>query len=128
MMAQFKSLIINAETRKAAQAIDPNLVAKRPEIARKQLREILTKKAQDEVATLLSDLGIDEKASTLYPKFSRHLVGIQSTMPNDGILVRFINAKLVKKFGKVTERDTNALSRSIEHVEVIMAELRGMLK
>ena len=127
-LAQFKSLIINAETRKAAQTIDPNLVAKRPEIARKQLREILTKKAQDEVATLLSDLGIDDKASTLYPKFSRHLVGIQSTMPNDGILVRFINAKLVKKFGKVAERDTNALSRSIEHVEVIMAELRGMLK
>lgn len=127
-LAQFKSLIINAETRKAAQTIDPNLVAKRPEIARKQLREILTKKAQDEVATLLSDLGIDEKASTLYPKFSRHLVGIQSSMPNDGILVRFINAKLVKKFGKVVERDTNALSRSIEHVEVIMAELRGMLK
>lgn len=127
-LAQFKSLIINAETRKAAQTIDPNLVAKRPEIARKQLREILTKKAQDEVATLLSDIGIDEKASTLYPKFSRHLVGIQSTMPNDGILVRFINAKLVKKFGKVSERDTNALSRSIEHVEAIMAELRGMLK
>lgn len=127
-LAQFKSLIINAETRKAAQAIDPNLVAKRPEIARRQMREILTKKAQDEVATLLSDLGIDAKASTLYPKFSRHLVGIQSTMPNDGILVRFINAKLVKKFGKVAERDTNALSRSIEHVEVVMAELRGMLK
>jgi len=127
-LAQFKSLIINAETRKAAQTIDPNLVAKRPEIARRQMREILTKKAQDEVATLLSDLGIDAKASTLYPKFSRHLVGIQSTMPNDGILVKFINAKLVKKFGKVAERDTNALSRSIEHVEVIMAELRGMLK
>lgn len=127
-LAQFKSLIINAETRKAAQTIDPNLVAKRPEIARKQLREILTKKAQDEVATLLSDLGIDDKASTLYPKFSRHLVGIQSTMPNDGILVRFINAKLVKKFGKVAERDSNALSRSIEHVEAIMVELRGMLK
>lgn len=127
-LAQFKSLIINAETRKAAQTIDPNLVAKRPEIARRQMREILTKKAQDEVATLLSDLGIDAKASTLYPKFGRHLVGIQSTMPNDGILVRFINAKLVKKFGKVAERDTNALSRSIEHVEVVMAELRGMLK
>ncbi|RMT66857.1 hypothetical protein ALP29_00106 [Pseudomonas syringae pv. avii] len=75
-LAQFKNLIINAETRKAAQTIDPNLVAKRPEIARKQLREILIKKAQDNVATLLSDLKIDEKASTLYPKFRNHLVGI----------------------------------------------------
>lgn len=127
-LAQFKNLFINAETKKAAQTIDPNLVAKRPEIARKQLREILTKKAQDEVATLLSDLNIDEKASTLYPKFRNHLTVAKPTMPNDGILVSFINAKLVKKFGKVAERDNSSLSKSIEHVEVIMAELRGMLK
>ena len=40
----------------------------------------------------------------------------------------FSGDKLVKKFGKVAERDTNALSRSIEHIEVIMIELKGMLK
>lgn len=56
-LARLKSILIEAETKKAAQLIDPNLVAKRPEIARKQLRDILTKKAQDGVATLLSDLG-----------------------------------------------------------------------
>ncbi|WP_295483161.1 DEAD/DEAH box helicase family protein [uncultured Pseudomonas sp.] len=128
MLAQFKSLFIKAETKKAAQIIDPTLMEKRPEIARRALREILTKKAQDEAATLLSDLGIEEKASTLYPKFRNHLVGIQPNTPNDGILVRFINAKLAKKFGKVTERDTSMLSKSIAHVEVVMAELRGILK
>lgn len=128
VVAQLKNVFINAETKKAAQAIDPNLVAKRPEIARRQLREILTKKAQDEVATLLSDIGIDEKVSTLYPKFKNHLLMAKSTMPNDGILVSFINAKLAKKFGKVADRDNSSLSKSIEHVEVIMAELRGMLK
>ena len=127
-LAQFKNIIINAETKKAAQTIDPNLVAKRPEIARKQLREILIKKAQDEAATLLSDLKIDEKASTLYPKFRNHLVGIQPTMANDGILIRFINAKLAKKFGKVADRDNSSLSKSIKHVDEVMAELRGMLK
>ncbi|EXF46595.1 MULTISPECIES: DEAD/DEAH box helicase [Pseudomonadaceae] len=128
VLAQLKNVFINAETKKAAQTIDPNLVAKRPEIARKQLREILTKKAQDEVATLLSDLNIDEKASTLYPKFRNHLAVAKPNMPNDGILVSFINAKLLKKFGKVAERDNSSLSKSIEHVEVIVAELRGMLK
>lgn len=128
MLAQFKSLFIKAETKKAAQIIDPTLMEKRPEIARKALREILTKKAQDEAATLLSDLEIEEKAFTLYPKFRNHLVGIQPNTPNDGILVRFINAKLAKKFGKVTERDTSMLSKSIAHVEVVMAELRGILK
>jgi superfamily II DNA or RNA helicase len=128
VLAQLKNVFISAETKKAAQIIDPNLVAKRPEIARRQLREILTKKAQDEVATLLSDLGIDEKASTLYPKFRNHLPVAKVNMPNDGILVSFINAKLAKKFGKVAERDNSSLSKSIEHVEVIMVELRGMLK
>lgn len=128
VLAQLKNVFINAETKKAAQAIDPNLVAKRPEIARKQLRDILTKKAQDEVATFLSDMKIDEKASTLYPKFKNHLAMAKPTMPNDGILVSFINAKLAKKFGRVADRDNSSLSKSIEHVEVIMAELRGMLK
>jgi len=128
VQAQLKNVFINAETKKAAEAIDPNLVAKRPEIARKQLREILTKKAQDAVATLLSDMNIDEKTSTLYLKFKNHLPVAKPTMPNDGILVSFINAKLAKKFGKVADRDNSSLSKSIEHVEVIVAELRGLLK
>ena len=127
-LAKLKSVLIGAETKKAAQAIDPNLVAKRPEIARKQLRAILTKKAQDEVATLLSDLDIDEKASTLYRIFSAHLPMINANTPNDGILVSFINTKLAKKFGRVADRDNGSLSKSIEHVAVIMAELRAMLK
>lgn len=127
-LAKLKSVLIGAETKKAAQAIDPSLVAKRPEIARKQLRAILTKKAQDEVATLLSDLAIDEKASTLYRIFSNHLPMINTNTPNDGILVSFINTKLAKKFGKVADRDNGSLSRSIEHVAVIITELRAMLK
>lgn len=127
-LARLKSFFLDAETRIAAQAIDPNLVAKRPEIARKQLRGILTKKAQDEVATLLSDLQIEEKASTLYPIFKNHLPVAKPNMPNDGILVSFINAKLAKKFGKVADRDNSSLTKSIEYVVVIMGELRSMLK
>ncbi|HBO4400946.1 TPA: helicase, partial [Pseudomonas aeruginosa] len=127
-LARLKSVLVEAETKRAAEIIDPNLVAKRPEIARKQLREILTKKAQDEVATLLSDLGIPEKSSTLYRKFAQILPMIQSNTPNDGILVSFINTKLAKKFGRVADRDTGSLTKSIEHVAVIMVELRGMLR
>lgn len=128
VLAQLKNVFLNAETKKAAQIIDPNLVEKRPEIARKQLREILTKKAQDEVATLLSDRKIDEKSSTLYPIFKNHVPMAKPTMPNDGILVNFINAKLAKKFGRVADRDNGSLTRSIEHVEVIIEELRRILK
>ncbi|MEO4013814.1 DEAD/DEAH box helicase [Pseudomonas rossensis] len=128
VLAQLKNVFINAEMKKAAQVIDPNLIEKRPEIARKQLREILTKKAQDEIATLLSDLEIDEKSSTLYRIFAPHLPMAKPNMPNDGILVSFINTKLAKKFGKVAERDNGSLSESIKHVEVVMDELRRMLK
>lgn len=128
VLAQLKNVFLNAETKKAAQIIDPNLVEKRPEIARKQLREILTKKAQDEVATLLSDLQIAEKASTLYPIFKNHLPMVKPSTPNDGILVSFINTKLAKKFGRVADRDNGLLTRSIEDVEVIIDELRRMLK
>jgi superfamily II DNA or RNA helicase len=128
VLAQLKNVFLSAETKKAAQIIDPNLVEKRPEIARKQLREILTKKAQDEVATLLSDLRIEEKASTLYPIFKNHVQAAKPNMPNDGILVSFINAKLAKKFGRVADRDNGSLTKSIEHVEVIIDELRRILK
>ncbi|WP_046487088.1 DEAD/DEAH box helicase [Pseudomonas veronii] len=128
VLAQLTNVIRNAEMKKAAQVIDPTLMEKRPEIARKQLREILTKKAQDEVATLLSDLGIDEKSSTLYRKFAAHVPMAKPNTPNDGILVSFINTKLAKKYGKVAERDNSSLSESIAHVEVVIAELRKMLR
>lgn len=128
VLAQLTNVIRNAEMKKAAQVIDPNLMEKRPEIARKQLREILTKKAQDEVATLLSDLGIDEKGSTLYRKFATHVPMAKPSTPNDGILVSFINTKLAKKYGKVAERDNTSLSESIAHVEVVIAELRKILR
>lgn len=49
-------------------------------------------------------------------------------MANDGILVGFIYTKLVKKYGKVAERDNRSLSESIGHVEVVIAELRKMLR
>ncbi len=49
-------------------------------------------------------------------------------MPNDGILVSFIYTKLVKKFGRVADRDNSSLTKSIEYVVVIIDELRRMLK
>ncbi|MDT3721528.1 DEAD/DEAH box helicase family protein [Pseudomonas oryzihabitans] len=124
-----KNAIIGAETKKAAeQIIDPNLIAKRPEKARRQLRDILTKKAQDEIANFLSDKGLDEKSSTLYRTFAPHLPMIKTDTPNDGILMIFMNTKLAKKFGKVTERDNNTLLKSVDHIQVVMSELRAMIR
>lgn len=77
---------------------------------------------------MLSDLQIEEKASTLYPIFKNHLPMAKPNMPNDGILVSFIYTKLVKKFGRVADRDNSSLTKSIEYVVVIIDELRRMLK
>lgn len=123
-----KSRLIEKETSKAASDIDPNLIEKRPDMARKKMREILTKKAQDEVASLLSDLQIEDKATDLAASFSNLIPYLQEDMPNDGTLVRYINTKLHKRFGSVSARDNKTLLQSINAIPSIVNELRKMLE
>lgn len=122
-----KSKLIEKETNKISSEIDPALIEKRPDLARKKLRELLTKKAQDEAASLLSDLGIEEKSYELAPRFMSIIPYLNSDTPNDGVLVRFIYTKLAKKFGKVNDRDNKTLLNSINQVPLLMEELRKML-
>lgn len=126
-LEDLKAKFIARETRKAAKDIDPNLIAKRPDQARRKMREILTKKAQDEVASLLSDLNIDGKDTKLASRFMRFIPGLQAKSPNDGTLVRYVNAKLYNKFGPVKDRNNKTLLRSIEMIPIIIGELRKML-
>lgn len=119
--------IEQAAEQKANKEIDEVLVSKRPAKARKELRKILTSKAQNLAADLLSDLGIDAKSNNLYNKFNR-LLRITRETPNDGIIVIYINSKLYNKFGSVDSRDNATLQRSIGEIDSIIVELRGMLK
>lgn len=119
--------IEQAAEQKANKEIDEVLVSKRPAKARKELRKILTSKAQNLAADLLSDLGIDAKSNNLYNKFNR-LLRITRETPNDGIIVIYINSKLCNKFGSVDSRDNATLQRSIGEIDSIIVELRGMLK
>ena len=123
-----KSTLIKNETSKAAREIDPNLIEKRPDLARKKLRELLTKNAQDSVADLLSDLRLDEKSAELAPSFMGVLPYLKATDPNDGVLVRYINSKLQKRFGSVNQRDNKGLSQSIDAIPEIIEELRKMIQ
>lgn len=123
-----KATLIEQETRKtASEYIDPEIIEKRPAIARKNLREILTKRIQEDVANLLFDLHIDEKSSSLHGTFSRHLTGLQTNAANDGIVVRYIGTKLYKRFGPVAERDNATLIESINAVEELLEEVKRML-
>lgn len=123
-----KNAFTKNETKKHSQDIDPNLVEKRPDLARKQMRKLLTKRSQDEVANLLSDLGIDEKETNLAPIFKKWIPYLPDDSANDGTLVRYIYGKLVKKFGQVKDRDNKMLLQSIDFIPGIITELRRMLE
>ncbi|OPC91219.1 hypothetical protein, partial [Pasteurella multocida] len=116
-----------AAEKKINQEVDEILVHKRPAQARRKLREILTSKAQNSAADLLSDLNIDAKGKTLYYKFNRLLSRITPDTINDGVIVMYINSKLCSKFGSVDSRDNDTLQKSIKEIDSIMIELRRML-
>ncbi|MCS6237111.1 DEAD/DEAH box helicase family protein [Shewanella baltica] len=123
-----KEQLIQKETHKVAKHdIDPNLIAKRPHVARQQMRDILKKKSQDEAANLLTDYNLSEKGIELAPKFVGRIRNIQASTANDAVLVMFINAKLFAKHGAVADRDNSSLMQSIKDIDVIIAELRRML-
>ncbi|EJG0549476.1 DEAD/DEAH box helicase family protein [Vibrio parahaemolyticus] len=123
-----KKTLTESETNKiSSKEIDPALLEKRPDIARKQARELLTKKIQDEAASLLADLGYDEKSFELAPSFKVTIPFLKMETPNDGVLVIYVNTKLSKKFGPVKSRDNKALLQSLDYVPTLMDELRKML-
>ncbi|EKF9514805.1 DEAD/DEAH box helicase family protein [Vibrio cholerae] len=123
-----KNQLIEKEINKISDAeVDPALIEKRPDIARKQMRALLTKKIQDEVANVLSDCGFDEKSFELAPSFVNIIPNIKLDTPNDGLLVRYVNLKLASKFGPVNGRDNEALLQSLDLVPKLMDELRKML-
>jgi len=122
-----KEQFIKKETKKISGEIDPNLIEKRPDLARKKMRAILTKKAQDEVASLLSDLSIEDKATNLALKFAKILPYIKPNTPNDGTLMTFVNSKLHSKYGPVNQRENDILLLSIKWIPNIIDELRSML-
>lgn len=127
-IAVIKNKLIETETTKISDAeIDPALIEKRPDIARKKIRKLLTKKIQDEVANVLSDCNLGEKSFELAPKFKGIIPYLKLDTPNDGLLVRYVNLKLANKFGPVNSRDNKALLQSLDLVPLLMDELRKML-
>lgn len=112
---------------KEKQGIDRLLIDKRPEMARKAIREILFTNANDAAQVLLQEKNIDPKACSLYNKFRYLVHGLTAQTYNDGILVRYINLKVYNRFGKVDKRDNETLLRSQKYMGEIINELRRML-
>lgn len=127
VMANLRTLLAEQETRKAAGDIDPELVERRPALARKKMREMLTRKMQNEVSNLLIDNDIGEKECSLYPQFFRFLPNLKTTDANDAIIARYINIKLFNAFGPVAQRDNKALLQSIDAIAGVIEEVKRML-
>jgi len=127
-LIDIREKLTRRETKKLSQDIDPTLLEKRPDLARIQMRKILTQKSQDAVTNLLTDLGISEKDCNLAPVFSRWVRYLKEDTPNDGTLVMYINLKLLSKFGPVKDRDNKSLLLSIDHISAIIEEIRRMLQ
>lgn len=123
-----KNSLAEQETRKAAGDIDPELIEKRPALARKKMREMSTRKIQEEISNLLIDNNIGEKESTLYSLFNRYVPNLKTGDPNDGILVRFVNTKLAKAYGPVAQRDNKTLLQSIDAIAEIIEEVKRMIQ
>ena len=124
-----KEALTKKETNKAtSELIDPILLEKRPDQARKKLRELLTQKAQNEASSLLADTAKAEQDTELSIFFSSHVRNvIANKTSNAATLVMFINDKLYRKFGPVSKRENNVLLTSIDHIPKIIEEVRKLI-
>ncbi|MFI7825048.1 DEAD/DEAH box helicase, partial [Acinetobacter baumannii] len=70
----FAKQLTEKENRKISKDyVDPVLLEKRPAQAREQLRKLIVKKVEDEISSLLVDLGYNPKGTELWQSFTRHL-------------------------------------------------------
>lgn len=107
--------------------VDQLLLEKRPELARKQAKELLYKNANEAAQDLLQEKKIDPKGNSLYDKFKNLIYGLNKNTNNDGILVRYINTRISTKYGPVAKREPEMLYLSQKYMEEVVQELRRMI-
>ena len=107
--------------------IDEILLSKRPELLRKKTRTFLFNSANEAAQAILEEKGINPKGTELYNRFKNIIHSLTEDSSNDGILVRYMNTRLFKKYGPVKKREPEALLESQKYLETIVDELRRML-
>ncbi|MFS7000459.1 DEAD/DEAH box helicase [Carnobacterium maltaromaticum] len=115
--------------KKSSAEFDEILLSKRPEQVRKKTREFLFKNANETATSLLQEYGLNEEGSELVVMFNKYFFNsLKSNDKNNGIIVRFINFKLSKKYGPVKNRPPETLLASKEYAqEVVIPELRRII-
>ncbi|MCQ6268585.1 DEAD/DEAH box helicase family protein [Fictibacillus sp. WQ 8-8] len=115
-------------TNKKKGELDELMLSKRPELLRKRSRNFLYNDANEAANAILEEHGINPKDSSLFDKFSGLIYKLAPGTPNDGILVRYMNSRLSRKFGPVKKREPEQLLASQKYLEVVVDEIRRMLK
>lgn len=123
LLKNFEKKQVNTEKNE----VDKLLLEKRPELARKQIREFMNKNVNELVQEILLEKGIDPKSNSLYYKFKHQIFNLKSNTNNDGILVRYINTKISKKFGPVNQRKPDILYLSQQYMQEVVNDLRRMI-
>lgn len=115
------------EVQKKKGELDELLISKRPEALRKKSRTLLYNSASEAANSILGEKGMDPKGNTLYSEFEKLIYKLDPTTTNEGILVRYINTRLNKKFGPVKKREPEQLLASQKYLEEVVEEIRRML-
>lgn len=129
IIEKMTKLLMDEETQKASDDINSTLRDKRPSVARKELRTLITKKIQDGVADILADMNIEPKDKNLASDFLRYSKNISANEVNDACLVKYINAKLYSSYGSRDKLQNNMLQKILNsEIPTILDEIRIMLK
>lgn len=126
-LAAVEKALIDTELKKFSDQIDPELMDKRPNQARKTLRKLIKEKVENLTADLLGELGIEPKGTELAPKFTSLIYKLSETTPNDGTIVRFVSSKLHVKFGSIDQRDNECLKASLDLIPQYIEEVRRLI-
>ena len=121
-----KDMLRMKETKSEKGKLDELLIAKRPEVARNEIRTFLYNTANDAAQDVLLKKGFDPKGHELYNKFKVLVYGITNESNNDEILVRYINSRIFSKFGAAKKRTPEQLLQSKRYMLVVIEELEKM--
>lgn len=106
---------------------DKLFMEKRPELYRAKNRKLLKQRVEEKAVEILSECNLDPKGTELYNSFRVHL-NLEKPIANDGVIVRYLNRRLYNKFGRVSDRELEALEKSFEYLSDLVEEVKGMIQ
>lgn len=129
-LAEIEKLLGQQATRRAAPSVDSLLLEKRPDQARKILREQLKQLNLNTTTNILFELSLEDKGVDVINFFNKKNISIpypKENEPNDAAIAKYINQKLFNQFGKRDGLSNEGLLASSREIVKIQEELIKLL-